>query len=373
MRHFRVATEDAGAALERSGSESESIAAGSSTLPMPFRGVGPGEIRSGVFVSLPAVLADFGLDVRPLLDQAGLPPDLPSDLNTPIAYVRAARVFALAARATGCPYLGLPLGDRGGSSIMGPVAELALQAPDLGTALRAVVDGLHLHDRGGVATLRIDGDTAYLGYGVAEPEVEGLEIAVDLALAVTNRLLREWCGADWHPREVWLARRRPPQVARYREVFRCPVFFNAERSEVAFDVRCLRWPPPGAPARQSAEFERQRAAFLALNDLPLPETLRRLLHAALAERIVTVEEAAARLGLHPRTLNRRLSAEGVNFRQIKASAQYEAARLLLRSTDLPLEAVGAALGYAELSSFSRSFTAWAGCSPSVWRRRASQG
>ncbi|MFN7572737.1 MAG: AraC family transcriptional regulator [Betaproteobacteria bacterium] len=358
--------------LERLDSESEVVSAGSRALPPPFRGVGPAEVRAGAFAALPAVLADFGLDAQPLLAEVGLPADLLADLNTPMPYARGARVFAAAARDSGCPYIGLLFGDRGGSAMLGPLATLMLQAPDLGTALRAVVDGLHLHDRGGVATLRIASNTAYLGYTVVEPGAEGVEIVVDVALALTHRLLREWCGSSWHAREVRLARRRPAQVARYREVFRCPVFFNAERSEVAFDGRCLAWPPPGAPARQSAEFARQRAAFLALNDLPLPETLRRLLHAALAERIVTVEDAAARLGLHPRTLNRRLAAEGVNFRQIKASAQFEAARLLLRSTDLPLEAVGAALGYAELSSFSRSFTAWAGCSPSVWRRRAAQ-
>jgi AraC-like DNA-binding protein len=354
--------------MERSDKEAESASASIGSAP-PFRGVGPGEVRAGVFVALPAVLADFGLDAQPFLVEAGLPADLLADLNTPMPYTRGARLCAAVARESGCPYIGLLLGDRGGTMILGPLADLILQAPDLGTALRAAVDALHLHDRGGVATLRVDGDSACFGYSVAEPEAEGVEIVVDLALAVTHRLLREWCGAEWHAREVRLARRRPAQLARYREVFRCPVYFNAERSEVAFDIRCLRFPPPGAPARQSAEFARQRTQFLALADLPLPETLRRLLHTALTERIVTVEDAAARLGLHPRTLNRRLAAEGVNFRQLKSTVQYEAARLLLRATDLPVESIAAALGYSELSSVSRSFAAWAGRSPSEWRRR----
>ncbi len=93
----------------------------------------------------------------------------------------------------------------------------------------------------------------------------------------------------------------------------------------------------------------------------------------LAQRIVSVEDAAARLAVHPRTLNRRLQAEGLNFRQLKAAVQYEAARLLLRATDLPVEEIAAALGYAEVSSFSRSFAAWAGCGPAAWRRSVRHG
>ena len=47
--------------MERSDKEAESASASIGSAP-PFRGVGPGEVRAGVFVALPAVLADFGLD-----------------------------------------------------------------------------------------------------------------------------------------------------------------------------------------------------------------------------------------------------------------------------------------------------------------------
>jgi AraC-like DNA-binding protein len=325
-----------------------------------------------VFVALPALLAEFGVEARPLLIEAGLPADALTDLNRPLPYAAAAQALVRAVRRSGCAHFGLLLGDRAGMDAIGPLAPMMRAAPDLQTALDGLVAGLYLHDRGGVAAFRQEGGRAFLGYTATEPEAEGVEHIADVGQAVTAQLLRQWCGPGWRPQEVRLARRRPPEPSRYREVFRCPVSFNAERSEVCFDAQCLRWPYGHPPAPPSAEFEQQRAELLALNRLPLPETVRRLLHEALAGRIATVEAAAARLALHPRTLHRRLRAEGINFRRLKGEVQYDAARLLLRATDLPIEEIAAALGYAELSSFSRSFSAWAGCAPSAWRRRAAK-
>jgi AraC-like DNA-binding protein len=366
MRNYRSADGSAGGDLKEPADDSE-------LQPETFRGVGAGQVRAGAFVTLPAVLAKFGVELAPLLAAAGLPADLLARIDRPIPYLAASRLLALAVQRSGCAHLGLLIGDRAGMSALGPLVPMMRAAPDLQTALAGIVAGLHLHDRGGVGSLQQVAGQASLGYTVTEPEADGVEQIVDLAQAIIARLLREWCGPDWHPHEVRLARRRPAQPARYREIFRCPVYFNAERSEVAFDVRYLRWPFGRAPAPPAAEFERQRAELLALNQLPLPETLRRLLHEALAQRIVSVEDAAARLAVHPRTLNRRLQAEGLNFRRLKAAVQYEAARLLLRATDLPVEEIAAALGYAEVSSFSRSFAAWAGCGPAAWRRSVRHG
>jgi AraC-like DNA-binding protein len=69
-----------------------------------------------------------------------------------------------------------------------------------------------------------------------------------------------------------------------------------------------------------------------------------------------------------RTLRRRLQGEGTSFRTLMARTQAEAAAELVRDESLSIGAIGARLGYADLSSFSQAFKRWHGVSPVAYRR-----
>lgn len=73
------------------------------------------------------------------------------------------------------------------------------------------------------------------------------------------------------------------------------------------------------------------------------------------------------LHLSPRTLRRRLAAEGTSFRQLCAVALEHWAEELLADPRLSVSAVADRLGFADISSFSQAFTRWKGCSPSQFR------
>ena len=76
------------------------------------------------------------------------------------------------------------------------------------------------------------------------------------------------------------------------------------------------------------------------------------------------------LSMHPRTLNRRLQAEGTSFRKLANEARFLIARQLLAGTRMEVTDIGLALGYAELSGFTHAFQRWSGTAPSEWRERA---
>ncbi|MFZ1575243.1 MAG: helix-turn-helix transcriptional regulator [Chromatiaceae bacterium] len=71
--------------------------------------------------------------------------------------------------------------------------------------------------------------------------------------------------------------------------------------------------------------------------------------------------------LHPRTLNRRLQAEGTSLRTLLDESRYRIARQLLRDTLFSVEDLAVALGYADATAFSRAFRRWSGTSASRWR------
>ena len=76
------------------------------------------------------------------------------------------------------------------------------------------------------------------------------------------------------------------------------------------------------------------------------------------------------MNLHPRTLQRRLSAENATFEEIRAEVYQAATRRLLLETELPLSQVAAVLGVSEQPAMTRSVKRWFGATPAQLRRTA---
>ena len=102
--------------------------------------------------------------------------------------------------------------------------------------------------------------------------------------------------------------------------------------------------------------------------------VRRALRAQSAPRLLNVETLAERLSVSPRSLSRRLAAEGTTFSVLVDEVLYERAQLLLSRPSTTLAQVADALGYAELSSFCRAFRRWSGGhTPSAFRPHGDSG
>ncbi len=73
--------------------------------------------------------------------------------------------------------------------------------------------------------------------------------------------------------------------------------------------------------------------------------------------------------MHERTLNRRLEAEGTNFRHELEKVRYAVAQQLLSATNANLSEISVSLGYADSSAFIHAFKRWSGVTPALWRAR----
>jgi AraC-like DNA-binding protein len=80
-----------------------------------------------------------------------------------------------------------------------------------------------------------------------------------------------------------------------------------------------------------------------------------------------IEVVAVRLRTRPRRLRHDLAHEGESFQDIRTRLRGELAGAYLLASDLPITAIGLALGFSEPGSFSRQFVAWAGMTPSAYR------
>jgi AraC-like DNA-binding protein len=316
---------------------------------------------------IPQVLRELGTDPVPVFLSAGFDARRFDDPEVRIPYIAASRLLARCADASRCEHFGLLVGMRSGPSDLGLAGFLLRCAPDVGTALRDLERYLMLHDRGAAPVLASNENSASLGYAIHEPGAEASEVIYDIAIAVTCNLMRSLCGADWNPAEVLLARRAPRDPVPYTRFFRAPVRFDSERSAAVFPADLLLRPVPSADPQLRRHLKDEAERQLDASH-PLSATgLRALLRQLLLENRCSCAEVAGRLGIHARTLNRRLLAQGTTFQQERDAVREAVAKELLAGTSIGQEAIAAALGYSDASAFNRAFRRRTGITPARWR------
>ncbi|WP_179044457.1 AraC family transcriptional regulator [Sphingobium lactosutens] len=101
---------------------------------------------------------------------------------------------------------------------------------------------------------------------------------------------------------------------------------------------------------------------------PLIAQLRELLLQSVGQ-VPSLDAAAASLQLSKRTLNRLLAKSGWTFTSVVARYRMDAAIALLKTNEVTIKEIAAALGFRDPESFRRSFREWTGLSIARWSRR----
>ena len=327
-----------------------------------------GEVRLGPLRPIAALMREMGHDPAVMLAECGLEASALDDAGRSVAYPVAARLIQCSARTTGRKDFGLLIGQRFEVTDLGLLGQLVWRSRTVGEALNDLQRFLHLQDRGSVAYVtRLDDDVVAVGYSIVDPRAEGVGLAYDTVMSIVMKLLRTVCGPQFKPTEVWLAHAAPDDRVPYRRCFAAPVVFEAARSEIHFSADWLSKPVAGADAALHAAVQHAARSAEAEHGRTMAERVRGVVQALLVGGDVSAARVAHALGLHERTLRRRLAEEGASLQQLIAAARFEVAGQLLRETRLTLRDIATAVGYAEAPVFVRAFRRWAGCTPARWR------
>jgi len=334
--------------------------------------VSEGALRMAPLLGLPRLLADHGVDADAEIRAVGCDPALFANPENTINFAAVGRLLAHAAEVTGYPYPGLELGRHAGLDVLGALGEAVQLAPDLGTALCDLMLHFHLHDRGAIPSLWEFDGRAMFGYTLYCPGVPGTEHIYDTALAISRNVLSELAGKEWKIAEVHLFREPPADKEPFRRHFRAPLRFGAEHAAIVFPAADLARPLPRADLSAYAKALRDLETVEGESDaILISKKVRRVLYrifiAGSGVEGVGLQSIARLFGLHPRSLNRRLRAEGTTFSALLAEARYDVARQLLRDTHLRTADIAFILGYAETASFNHAFRRWSGITATRWR------
>lgn len=324
-------------------------------------------------VGLPTLAAEFGVDLTAILQGLPLSPQAFKNDESRIPYGLACRLLETAARLTGCPHFGLLLGARFDHRCMGIAGRWMQNAPTLETALTGFIALQASATRGATAYLHRSGDNYIFGYGAYDRPALGHVQNYATVIPVAFNILKALTARQAVVLEVLFSFRRPVNPKPHEEFFGVPVRFDQPQTGIILSEPSLALPVVGANADIFAELQKLAATLTPPCDAPWSDRVRRLLRRSLLRGETLGPDAAVELGVHPKTLSRRLETEGTTFQAILAEVRFGAAQELLAVTDLAAGDIALALGYANQPAFSHAFRRWSGMPPRQWRKKWMSG
>lgn len=162
--------------------------------------------------------------------------------------------------------------------------------------------------------------------------------------------------------DYWLAIPPPPHAARYAELAPASFHFDAAQPglTVVTPLEMLHRELPMAAPRVVERYEAEQQALReAASTLGL--RVRRLLH--VHGKPPTIDDVARSLGMSPRSLDRNLDREGLNFRDMAREILIERARVMLAEPGATVTQVSRQLGFSDAANFTRSFRRATGTTP----------
>jgi AraC-like DNA-binding protein len=325
-------------------------------------------MRSAGFEGYSALVRELGGDPDPLLRQAGVDPAWLENPDHPVPYLAFLTALRLGAQATTTPHFGLLLSRKQRFSMLGAVGFVVREAPDVRTAIANLDRFLPVHNPALRTVLAVDRDFARWSLEVASGGASALDQQFDLATGIGINLMQHLAGHDWLPSSVHLKRAEPADPRPYRQVFRCPIAFNADFTGFVFHKKVLSQPVANADQQLFRILHQYLTKLEASAPSDFGSLVRETVALSLQDGDTSIDTVASRLGLSERTLQRRLHTAGLNYKDILVDVRRSVAQQYLRDTGVSLTRIATILGYSDLAAFSRSFHREFGVSPRNWRQ-----
>ena len=225
---------------------------------------------------------------------------------------------------------------------------------------------IKLHNPGAIIEVQTNDNRALICYDDITPGFPHNPQICDLALSLTVNFIRLFMGKGWKPLAVFLVRPQPEDIGFYQKTFKAPLLFGQDINAIEIDVRDLDATAPLADPELRRFLTRHVEQLEGRNLQDTRSIVEQLIRSRLSTGLCTEEQIAATLHITSRTLQRRLKAEGIGFKQLLTQIRCSLAEEYLRSGSFTK--LAAALGYSELSAFTRFFHAHFGMSPTQYRQ-----
>ena len=323
--------------------------------------------RFRVSSTLPRKLEELGVSQEAVLRQAGLPTGL---FKLERILVSTEEFFALyrgIAEASDDPGIGLRLGTEERVERYDPIKLAALSARSFRDAIERSARYKQLTCPEKIRLLERGDECAIKFVWVLAHEQEPA-LLVDVCFAWILTLGQRGTGLPLRPKRVEFHRALANREM-YEAHFRCSVKFKAPQNALIFSKSDMDLPFVTYNADLLATVAPQLEVELSeqLAQKTFSEQAKGILKQLLAGQRPGIQDLARELHLSTRTLQRRLTDQGITLKRLLEVARRELARHYLLHSSRELNETAYLLGYEDANSFFRAFHQWEGTSPGQWR------
>jgi len=316
--------------------------------------------------------ASAGVDPARLAAEVGFDPSMVQDPDARIPLELEVRLWDEAARRSGVDAFGLQAAQDLTPGAFDVLDYVVRTAPTIRAALERLARYNRLvHD---VARFSLvdRGDAVRLEHRFSRPPLRPCRQASEFTIASIVTLGTALTGVPVRPLAVEFIHDAPMSTAPHRMLFGLEPRFSAAVNAIELDRQTLGRAIPGADPALSSVIERHAEALLAQR--PEVETaaqrVRQVLAGMLRDGDATLAEAAKRLGMSARSLQRRLAEEGLGFDAVLDDLRRDLALRYLADPKIAIAEVAYLTGFSEPSAFHRAFKRWTGTTPGDARRQA---
>ena len=316
------------------------------------------------------LVAELGGDAPALMRGIGLDSHASADGAPHATYRQAVALIEHAATALRCPDFGMRLALRQSDDVYGPLGSVMRHSATFGDALEYVSTHTYAHSLAARVWLkRLRGGGVFVGHDILLDRLPHRSQAMEQLLLVGHLSTLEITGGRARARRVHFRHLQISPRKTYRRHFGCDVRFGQNEDGIVYSDRDL-----ASPIVASDEHAYHRAiafidATFTQQRPPLHAQVRGLIMQRLNGDDCTNARIAADLGLHLRTLHRRLAAEGTSFQRIKDEVRRDLVLYYSEQTDLDFARVSERLGFAEQSVLTRNCRRWFAAPPTRLRTR----
>ena len=331
-------------------------------------------VRAASLEGYDAVATAVGLDVPRALQRVGLTPRSLQDPDALIPYLAVIHLLEHSAQAGQCPDFGQRLARRQDIGILGPLAVLLRHAPTVGEALALASRYLFVHSpavRFEVLAVPGRAHEVDLTFALDMPQLPPRRQTIELSLGLVVQALARVCAERITPLRALFPHAQGAPLAAYAATYGCECRFGAETAAIRIAMADLQRPVSEHDPAVQALAHSYLAQHFGVPEHAVVDRVRTLVRRFLGAGQATQANIAHALSVHPRTLQRRLQAEGHYFEDVVDAIRREQLRdLLAQPEGLSLTQIALMLGYSEQAALTRSCRRWFGCTPTALRQRS---
>lgn len=332
----------------------------------------PFQIRTRALTGFDTVVRLQGGHPEALLESAGIHPDALKNPEATVPLQPLLDLLELAAEQLALADFGLRMAAYQDITVLGAIALIVRYSATIGEALHGIALHLPYHISGAQLQLVDDARASFvqLHYGFSLDVEVATRQAIELSYSVIYRFMRLLSSGDCSHWELHFSHAEGLSAEQYHAYFDCPVLLGQRQHCLVLPRALLEVPINPNHADLRALAERYISNVIRRFPLDIGRQVQVLVERQLGTSACTIVGIAAQLGLHKRTLQRRLAQQGLYFDEILDALRRQRAEQYLPYVAIPLAQVAALAGYSEQSSFNRACQRWFGCTPGDMRQRA---